>query len=149
VPSAEQIQKLRAETGVGVMDAKRALEKAGDDVEKAREILREMGAVVAAKKGDRETKEGMVEAYIHTGGRVGVLLKIYCETDFVAKTEEFKQLARNLSMHIAAMNPENTEELLKQQFVKDLDKTITQLIEEYIAKLGENIQIGDFARYEL
>lgn len=149
MPSAEQIKKLRAETGAGVMDVKKALEEAGDDAKKAREILRERGAAIAAKKGEREAKEGVVEAYIHAGGKVGVLLKLYCETDFVAKTAEFKQLAKDLAMHIAAMAPQDTEELLKQQFVKDLDKTIAQLVEEYIAKLGENIQVGDFVRYGL
>ena|SRR3990167_6163575 len=191
---ANDIKNLRAQTGAGVMDVKNALEEAGGDAEKAKEILRKKGATIAAKKGDRQAKEGVVVSYIHAGSKVGVLLKLYCETDFVAKTDEFKILANDVAMHIAAMDPKYISKqdipadviesekniykeqasgankpddviekilegkldkfaeencLLEQAFVKDSDKKIRQLIEEYIAKLGENIQIGEFVRYEL
>jgi len=190
----EQIQKLRQETGAGVMDVKNALTEAGGDEEKAREILRKKGAALAAKKGARETHEGLVVSYIHAGGKIGVLLKLYCETDFVARTEDFRALSDDLAMHIAAMDPEyvsaenipedviETEKriykeqfadsdkpkdviekiidgkvqkfanevcLLGQSFVKNPDKKIEGIIQEYIAKLGENIQVGGFVRYEL
>lgn len=176
------------------MDAKKALEESGDDFEKAKEILRKAGAALASKKSARKAREGLVASYIHANGKLGVLLKLYCETDFVARTEEFKTLANDLAMHIAAMDPqyisaddvpadvveaerkiyaeqfagsEKPEEviedivkgkmakfasevsLLEQPFVKDSDKSVKSLIEEYVAKLGENIQVGDFARYEL
>ena len=102
----EDIKNLRAETGAGIMDIKNALEEASGDAEKAKEILRKKGAAIATKKGSRQTKEGVVVSYVHAGGRVGVLLKLYCETDFVAKTKEFQTLAGDIAMHIAAMDPQ-------------------------------------------
>lgn len=192
--STKDIQSLRAETGAGIMDIKKALEEAGGDVDAARDLLRKRGAATAAKKGERETHEGLIVSYIHAGGKVGVLLKLYCETDFVARTEEFQRLASDIAMHIAAMSPqyvsreavpsevlekekeiyaegmasegkpaEIVEKIIQgkvekfysenvlpeQSFVKDQDKTVKGRIEESIATLGENIQIGDFVRYEL
>lgn len=147
------------------MDAKRALEEAGGDAGKARQILREKGVAAAAKRSERETSNGVVESYIHAGGRIGVLVEVNCETDFVANTEEFRQLARSLAMQIAAMNPmvisaddperakhEGSDEevcLLSQPFIRDSGRQIRQLIEDTVAKTGENIRVRRFVRYEL
>lgn len=147
------------------MDAKRALEEAGGDAGKARQILREKGVAAAAKRSERETSNGVVESYIHAGGRIGVLVEVNCETDFVANTEEFRQLARSLAMQIAAMNPmvisaedpdrgkyEGSDEevcLLAQPFIRDSGRQIRQLIEDTVAKTGENIRVRRFVRYEL
>lgn len=188
------IQKLRDRTGVGMMDCKKALEESESDIEKAIDILRKKGAAVALKRADKTTSEGIVHAYIHPGSRVGVLIEINCETDFVANTPEMKQLAHDISMHIAALKPlylspedvdakflerekEITREqlvqsgkpekiieqilegkiqklytdvcLLKQQFVKNDQLTIDDVLKELIAKTGENIKIKRFARYEI
>ncbi len=144
----EQIQKLREETNAGVMDCKKALEEAGGDFEKAKKNLYEKGLIKANQKSERATGAGLLESYIHNG-RVGVLLELRCETDFVARNELFKELAHNLAMQIAAMNPENVEELLKQPSIKDESQTIEDLIKQYIAKTGENIRVERFCRYEL
>lgn len=142
------IQKLRGETGAGVMDCKHALEEADGNFEKAKAIIREKGFAKAAKKSERETGAGHLESYIHAG-RVGVLLELRCETDFVARNEKFRKLAHELAMHIAAMNPENVEELLGQPFVKDEKETVENLVKQTIAELGENIEITRFTRYEI
>lgn len=144
----EQIQKLRELTGAGVMECKKALEEAGNDLEKAKVVLFERGLARAEKKGERATGSGMLEAYVHNG-RVGVLLELRCETDFVARNEEFKDLAHNLTMQIAAMGAENVEELLKQNYIKNESMTVEELIKQFIAKLGENTKIERFARFEL
>ena len=144
----DQIQKLRMETGAGVMDCKKALEEAGGDFEKAKAVLKEKGLAKAAKKGDRETGAGYLESYIHAN-RVGVLLELRCETDFVAKNEKFKELAHELAMQIAAMNPENEKELLKQPYIKDEEEIVENLIKNTVAELGENIEIARFTRYEI
>ena len=146
--TAQDIRKLRELTSAGFADCKSALEEAKGDLKKAEEILKEKGIAKAAKKGDRETGSGLVESYVH-GGRIGVLVELLCETDFVARTDEFKTLAHEVAMQIAAMNPENTEELLKQEYIRDGSKTIEDLVKENIAKLGENIQIGKFSRLEI
>lgn len=144
----ENIQKLREITGAGVMECKKALDEAGGDIEKAKSILFEMGLARAEKKGERKTGAGLLETYIHNN-RVGVLLELRCETDFVARNEKFKDLAHNIAMHIAAMNPETVEEVLAQNFIKDDSITIEQLIKSSIATIGENIKIEKFCRYEL
>lgn len=144
----QDVQKLRGETGAGVMDCKRALEEAKGDFEKAKAIIREKGLTKAAKKSERETGAGYLESYIHAG-RLGVLLELRCETDFVARNEKFKKLAHELAMHIAAMNPESVEELLGQPFVKDEKETVENLVKQTIAELGENIEIARFTRYEI
>ena len=131
------------------MECKKALEQAGGDEVKAMKILEKKGAEKAAKKSERETKQGLIEAYIHNNGKVGVLLEINCETDFAARNEQFKELAHDLAMHIAAMNPKNQKELLIQLFIKDEQKTIDDLIKEAIGKIGENIKIGKFVRLEI
>ena len=141
------IQKLREQTGAGVMDVKRALEQAGGDETKIIEILREKAQKIAAKKQtEREAKQGIVEAYVHGNKKTGTLVQLACETDFVAKNEEFQQLAHDIAMQIAAMNPENTSDLLNQKFIKDDSKTINDLITEKIAKLGEKIEVKKIVR---
>ena len=159
------IKELREATGAGVMDAKRALEEAAGDMAKAKGILREKGMAAAAKRSDRETSNGVVEAYIHAGGRIGVLLELNCETDFVANTEDFRGLARSVAMQIAAMSPaviskddperekhEGTDAevcLLSQPFIRDSSRTIEALVQDAVAKTGENIRIRRFTRFEL
>ncbi|KAF0091463.1 MAG: elongation factor T [Fusobacteria bacterium] len=192
--SANLVKELRERTGAGMMDCKKALTETNGDTEKAIEFLREKGLSAAAKKAGRIATEGVIETYIHGVGRIGVMLELNCETDFVAKTDEFKELAKDIAMHIAAARPEflkpeevPTEELekeksilraqalnegkpekivdkmvegriakyfkdvclLEQPFVKDPDKTISQLITEKVAKIGENISVRRFVRYEL
>jgi elongation factor Ts len=163
--TTEMIKALREETGAGVMDAKRALDSADGDMAKAKAILREQGMAAAAKRAERETSNGVVEAYIHAGGRIGVLVEVNCETDFVANTEDFRGLARNIAMQIAAMNPmlvsrddperekhEGSDEevcLLSQPFIRDSSRTIEALVQDAVAKTGENIRIRRFTRFEL
>lgn len=190
----EKIKKLREKTGAGMVDIKKALTEADGDETKAIEILRKKGLEKASKKSSRETQEGTIASYIHSNGRVGATVKLLCETDFVARNDEFKTLAQDIAMHITAMNPrwikpeeasveiiakekeiwveqlknekkpENIipgilagkeksfrEEfaLMTQSFVKDPERTIEALINEKIAKIGENIQVGEFSRLEL
>ena len=169
--TAETIKELREQTSCGVMECKKALEEASGDITKAKEILRERGLELAAKKGSREAKEGRIEAYIHQGSKIGVIVELNCETDFVASNEEFTQFSKDLAMHIAALNPKyiNREDipenvlaeaedkesfiketcLLEQPFIKDAGKTIQDCITELIAKIGENIFIGRFTRYKV
>ncbi len=142
------IQKLREETGAGVMDCKRALEEAGGDYEKAKKVIAEKGVAKAASKSERATGAGLLETYIHSG-RVGVMLELRVETDFVAHSEPVKQFAKDLAMHIAAMAPESVDDLLKQPFVKDQDMTIEALLTATIAKVGENMKVARFARYQV
>ena len=144
----EKIQKLREMTGAGVMECKRALDQAGGDIEKAKAIIFEAGLARAEKKSERKTGAGLLETYVHNN-RVGVLLELRCETDFVARNEKFKELAHDIVMHIAAMNPETAEELLAQNFIKNDSITIEQLIKSSIATIGENIKVEKFCRYEL
>jgi len=191
---ANMVKELRERTGAGMMDCKKALAETGGNIEKAVDYLREKGLSAAAKKSGRIAAEGLVESYIHGAGRIGVLVEVNCETDFVAKTEEFKTFARDIAMQIAAARPEfvRREEvaaesiarekeilraqalnegkpekivdkmvegridkffkevcLLEQPFIKDPDKTVQQLLTEKIAKIGENINIRRFVRYEL
>ncbi|MBU2081870.1 elongation factor Ts [Patescibacteria group bacterium] len=145
----EDLKKIREITGVSMDAIRKALEEAGGEIEKAMGLLKERGALVAAKKAGRQTGEGIVSSYIHANGKVGVMVKLLCETDFVARTEQFKELGHEIAMHIAAMNPENVEELVAQSYVRNQDQTIDQLMKDYISKLGENIQIGEFCRFEI
>ena len=162
--TTEQIKALREETGAGVMDVKRALEEADGDAKRAKDILREKGVAAAAKRADRETSNGCVESYLHAGGRIGVLVELNCETDFVANTDDFRNLARSIAMQIAAMNPavlspedrtaahEGSDEevcLLKQPFIRDPGRNIGDLIHDTVAKTGENIRVRRFVRFEL
>lgn len=158
------IKALRDLTGAGIMDSKRALEEADGNMDKAQDILREKGIASAAKKSDRETDQGLVESYIHSGGRIGAMVEANCETDFVARTEDFKALAHDIAMQVAAMNPKYINEsdipegedvnpqeacLLQQPFIKDPSMTIDEMIRELVGKLGENIRIRRFSRYSL
>ncbi|KIL39218.1 elongation factor Ts [Gordoniibacillus kamchatkensis] len=192
--SASAVKELREKTGAGMLDCKKALEEAGGDLTKAAELLREKGLAAAANKAGRIATEGLVESYIHGGGRIGVLVEVNCETDFVAKTEQFREFVRDIAMQIAAASPiyvrreevptealEKEKEILRNQalnegkpahivdkmvegrmtkyyedvclmeqsFVKDPDKTITTLLNEKIATIGENITIRRFVRFEL
>lgn len=192
--TAALVKELRERTGAGMMDCKKALTETAGDVDKAIDFLREKGLAAAAKKAGRVAAEGLVESYIHGGGRIGVLVEVNCETDFVAKTDAFKELVKDIAMHIAAANPAYLKKeevptaeleheqavlaeqarnegkpekiiekmvsgriekyykevcLMEQTFVKDPDKTISDLITESIATIGENISIRRFARYQL
>lgn len=171
----DQVRALRDATGAGIMDSKRALEESDGNIEKAKEILRQQGLARAGKKSDRSALQGLVEPYIHGGGRIGALVEINCETDFVARTPDFQSLAHDVAMQVAAIPPRyisvdevpeddiatlekefgSKEEafkqvvLLEQAFIKDAKKTIADLVKEGISKLGENIIISRFSRFEL
>ena len=162
--SVTTIKELRARTGAGIMDCKRALEETAGDLGKAEDILVKQGIASAAKKATRSTEEGIVESYIHSGGRIGVLLEVNCETDFVARTDDFRELAHDLAMQVAAMAPSyvSSEEvpdgedsdsaetvLMHQPFIKDPSKSIQDLVNEGIGKLGENIRVRRFTRFSL
>ncbi len=145
---AADVQKLRESTGAGIMDCKRALVDAGFDYEKAKALIMERGLVKAEKKSDRATGAGLLESYVHNN-RVGVLLDLRCETDFVVRSEPFRVLAHELTMQIAAMNPSDTIALLAQQYVRDPSMTVEAYIKGIVAKVGENIRVERFCRYEL
>ena len=162
--TATQVKTLRDKTGAGVMDSKRALEEADGDMDRATQLLAEKGLASAAKRSHRITSEGQIISYIHTGGRVGVMVEIKCETDFVGKTQEFADLGKNIAMQIAAMNPmyldtdsvpdevgeiPDNEILMFQEYIRDPSKNIGDLIKEIISKTGENIKINRYVRYEL
>lgn len=142
------IKQLREKTAAGVADVKQALEDSKGDLTRAEKLLRERGFEKAAKKSDRETRAGLIDSYLHNG-RVGALVEILCETDFVARTDEFKTLAHEIAMQVASMNPKDNSELLKQEYIRDPAKRVSDLIKEAIAKLGENIIVGRFSRFEL
>ena len=145
----DDLKKIRSITGASIDAIRKALEEAEGGVERALELLKDRGAMVAAKKAGRETGEGIISHYIHANGKVGVLVKLLCETDFVARTEQFKKLGHELAMHIAAMEPASVEDLLSQAHVRDQDITIDTLIKNYIAELGENIKVSEFCRFEI
>jgi elongation factor Ts len=164
VVSTEAVKELRERTGAGVMDCKRALEEASGNMDRAAEILRQSGLALAEAKAHRVTMQGLVECYIHAGGRIGAMVELNCETDFVARTDSFKVLAHDLAMQVAAMGPlaissddlppgaegEPSEMcLLLQPFIRDPSRTIQDLITEAIAQTRENIQVRRFARFEL
>lgn len=145
----EEIKKLREKTQASVMECRNALEEAEGDMKKAEAILQKIAAKQAEKKKDRETAEGRVEAYVHNTGKVGCLVKLLCETDFVAKTKEFVELGHEIALQVSAMKPENVAELLKQPYIRDPKKTIDDLLKEAVGKLGENIKIGSFSIEEI
>ena len=147
--SIEHIKQLREETGASPVKIKKALQEAGEDFEKAKELLKAWGAVKAGEKMGREANDGMVDFYVHPNAKSGVLLDIRCETDFVAKSPDFKSLAHEVCLQITALKPENVEMLLVQPWVKDETKTIKNLLEGATAKIGENITINQFARFEI
>jgi|TARA_B110000263_G_scaffold169048_1_gene147252 elongation factor Ts len=158
------VKSLREKTGAGIMDSKRALEEVDGDEAKAVDILREKGLASAAKRAGRATSEGVIESYIHSGGRVGALVQLSSETDFVARTDEFSELARELAMQVAAMNPKyvdrdsvpedagevgDDELLMEQAYIRDPGQTVGDLVKVLAGKTGENVHVGRFARYEL
>lgn len=145
----EDIIRLREETSAGVMDARKALDESDGDFDKAKELLHSWGADKAAKKADRATGSGLIETYVHGGGKIGVMVEVACETDFVAKTDQFKDLAHDVALQISAMGPQTIEELLDQEFIKDSSKKIADLVTATVAKTGENVQIKRFVRYIL
>ena len=145
----DDLKKIRNMTGASVDAIRKALEEADGEIERALKLLKDRGAMVAAKKASRQTGEGIISYYVHANSKVGVLVKLLCETDFVARTEQFKELGHELAMHIAAMDPISIEDLLLQTYIRDQDMTIDALIKDYIAKLGENIKIGEFCRFEM
>lgn len=143
------IKQLRDETQVSIADCRKALDATEGNFEKAKEWLRKHGIESASKKAERETTQGLIESYIHGTGRVGALVEVSCETDFVARTEEFKKLAKEIAMQVAAMKAKNVEELLKQEYIRDNAKTMQDLVKESIAKIGENIVIKRITRLEI
>lgn len=145
----ELIKKLREESQASVADVKKALEESEGDYKKALDWLRKRGAEIAEKKKDRETAQGLVESYVHGNGKIGVLVKLSCETDFVARTQEFKNLAHEVAMQISAMDPKDVPSLLLQEYIRDPKLTIEDLIKEAVGKLGENIKVAEFSRIEL
>ena len=162
--SLDKIKAVREQAGAGVMDAEKALEDSGGDIEKALDTLRDKGMASAIKKGGRETGEGLIETYVHGGGKVGVMLEVNCETDFVARTDDFKELCHNLAMQIAAMSPiyinadeipddekRSPEELAltSQAYIRDPAVSVSDLILEAAGKLGENVKIKRFSRFAL
>ena len=162
--SADDVKRLRSETGAGMLDTKNALDEADGDFDKAKEILRKKGVDVAANRGGRTTAEGVIYSYIHHNDRLGVLLELNCETDFVARTDDFRGLAQKIAVHIAAAAPlyvskddipdgndDDPKEvaLLSQPYVQDDSLTIEDLIKETIGKTGENVRVRKFSRFEL
>ena len=164
--SIDTIKELRGQSGAGIMECRNALVNSKGDLTKALESLKEKGCIKAAEKAERLTEQGLVEAYIHIGGRIGAMVEVNCETDFVARTNEFKELTHNLAMQVAAMSPQFISEeeiplekkgdleveiacLLQQSYIKDPTLTVQDIIVQTIAKTGENIKISRFIRFEL
>jgi len=162
--STASIKELRNKCGAGIMDCRNALVGADGDMEKALEALKEQGYLKAAKKAERITEQGLIETYVHIGGRIGAMVELNCETDFVARTDEFRELAHNLAMQVAAMCPQFVSEeevppesdvevetacLLQQAYIRDPGITVKDVIVQAIAKVGENIKVSRFVRFEL
>jgi len=145
----DNLKQLRQQTGVSFSLCKKALEQSNGDLNKAKKILCKWGAEISLAKTQKVTNEGSLFSYLHHNKKIGALLELLCETDFVAKNADFQKLGQQLVMQIASMNPKNVKELLNQAYIKDLSKTIDNLIKEYILKIGENIKIGRFVRYEI
>ena len=145
----ELLKKLRDETASSVSDCRQALEESNGDYQKALAWIKMRAIDKADKKKERSTSQGIIESYIHGNGKVGVLLELLCETDFVAKTDEFKYLAHEIAMQIAAMDPKDVATVLKQEYIRDSSMTIEQLVKSLVGKLGENIAIGRFQRFSI
>lgn len=158
------VRRLRTETGAGVMECKRALEESNGDFERARALIRERGQAKAAQKSDRVAKEGLIESYVHAGGKIGALVELSSESDFVARNPEFRELARAIAMQVAAMSPRYVREdevpeeerngagelvLLRQPYIRDTSKTIGDLVTAFAANTGENVQVRRIVRFEL
>ena len=147
--SVDQVKKLRAQTGAPIMECRTALEKYEGDEKKAKEWLKAKGLEKAEKKSQRKVKAGLIEAYTHTDGKIGSLVEVCCETDFVSRNPDFKNFVHELALQVAAMNPKNIEELLEQPWIRDETKKISDLVKENVAKFGENIVIRKFERFVL
>jgi len=147
--SLNQVKELREATGAGIMEAKKALEEANGDQTKAKQILAKQGLEKAAKRQDKATGEGQVFAYVHHGGRVAAIVKVLCETDFVARSGEFQVLGKELAMQVASMEPKDVQELLQQAYIRDGSKTIDELVKETGARVKENIVVAEIARISL
>jgi len=145
----EIIKKLRLATGAGIIDCKNAFQEAKGDFAKAKKILEKKALKKAKEKINRPTAQGFIATYTHSTGKIGAMVEILSETDFVARNEEFRQFAKEICLQIAAMNPKNLKELLKQEYIRDPAKTINELMKSNIVKFGENIKIGRFARFEI
>src|SRR3989441_8249967 len=145
----DEVKRLREETGAGVMDCKRALEESKGDFENAKALIKQRGLAKAQTKSDREAKEGIVEAYVHAGGRIGAMVELSSETDFVARNPEFRELAREIAMQVAAMDPKDVDELLEQAYIRDASKTVGELVTGLAASTGENVRIRRFTRFQL
>lgn len=146
--TAADIKALREETGAGMMDCKKALEESQGDMEKAREWVRQRGLAKAEKKADRVTNEGYISSYVHGTGKVAALVEILCETDFVARNPEFQEMAKNVAMQVASMNPKTVEELLAQDYIRG-EGTIDELVKGLSGKIGEKFVVNKFVRYEV
>lgn len=144
----DTIKQLREKTGAGVMDAKKALEESNGDMDKATEWVRQRGLAKAAKKADRDAKEGVIASYVHMN-KVAALVELSCETDFVARNEEFQHLGREVAMQVASMSPENVKELMAMQYNRDPKKTIEELVKELSGKIGEKMEVKRFVRYQV
>ncbi len=147
--TVDDIKELREKTGAGIADCREALEASKGSVVKAAEYLKKKGIEKAEKKSERETGQGKVFAYIHATGKIGVVLSLLCETDFVARTEDFTNLGKEVCLQIASMKPKNVAELLSQEYIRDPQTTIGDMIKEVIGKLGENIKVGEFSRIQI
>lgn len=147
--TTEDVKKLREATGARVMDCKKALEEAAGDFAKAVKLVEAKGLARAEKNADRETKAGFIANYVHMTGMTAALVEVVCETDFVAKNQEFRDLAREIAMQVVAMNPESVEALLEQEFIKDPSKTIGEMLKALSGKIGEKMVVNRFVRYEL
>jgi len=147
--TTELIKELRDKTGVSVMQCKKALESVNGNIDEALDVLKKESRNIASKKSERRIGAGVVSSYIHATGTVGAMIELVCETDFVARNEEFKELAYNIAMHIAAMDPEKKEDLVEQEFIKDSKITIKGLIESATQKFGERIEIDKFIRFSI
>lgn len=147
--SISQIKKLREKTAAGVMECRKALQVSNGDEKKATELLKKWGIEKSAKKAYRETKAGIIDSYIHTGGKVGVLIELLCETDFVARTDDFKKLAHEICLQISSMNPADVKSLLNQEYIRDPKLTVNNLIKQTIGKLGENISVSRIIRFQI
>lgn len=143
------LKALREKTSAGVSDCREALEQTGGEVNEAIKLIKKWGLEKAAKKADREVKAGGVFSYIHHTGRLGAILSLACETDFVAKTDDFQKLGKEIALHIASMKPATVEELLEQEYVRDGSKKISDLVKETIGKIGENMSVVDFKVLEV
>jgi elongation factor Ts len=147
--SMDLIKQLRESTGARILDCQKALQEADGDLEKAKAIVEAKGLARVEKTQDRETKAGFIAAYVHNTGAIAAMVEVLCETDFVAQNEEFRQLAKDIAMQIVAMNPENLEELLAQDFVKDPEKTVDTMVKALSGKIGEKMEIRRFVRYQI